>query len=118
MLKITDLKVNNLREGCITDSAPYLSFALVSDIHGEALAAATISCGSWKITTTDQLDIRCDVELKPYTGYEVFVEATGTSGETAKAAVRFQTGRLDTPWTASWITDGTYDFAKKSRRCR
>ena len=113
MLKITDLKVNNLREGCITDSAPYLSFALVSDIHGEALAAATISCGSWKITTTDQLDIRCDVELKPYTGYEVFVEATGTSGETAKAAVRFQTGRLDTPWTASWITDGTYDFAKK-----
>lgn len=110
MLRITDIKIENLRENCVTDVAPNISFALASDRQGESLAKAKISCGSWQVTTSDQINNLYTGELKPFTQYKVLIEAIGTSGETASAEATFQTGRLDTLWTARWITDGTYDF--------
>ena len=38
---------------------------------------------------------------------------TDSRGETAEASTQFETGRLDTPWSADWITDGSYQFTEK-----
>jgi alpha-L-rhamnosidase len=56
MLRITDIKYENLRENCVTDVAPNISFALASDRQGESLAKAKISCGSLQVTTSDQIN--------------------------------------------------------------
>lgn len=113
MLSIQWIKVDNLKEGCITDTPPNISFALKSDKDGEALASAIISCGEWEIKTTDQINNIYEGDLQPFTTYEVHVTAIGTSGETAKESAFFQTGKLDTPWKAKWITDGDYHFPDK-----
>ena len=82
MLSIQWIKVDNLKEGCITDTPPNISFALKSDKDGEALASAIISCGEWEIETTDQINNIYEGDLQPFTTYEVHVTAIGTSGET------------------------------------
>jgi alpha-L-rhamnosidase len=51
--------------------------------------------------------------MKPFTLYHVHVEATGTSGDRAEATACFETGRLDTPWKAKWITDSSYEYPEK-----
>lgn len=110
MLKISFVKINGLEEGLITDTAPNISFALESDVKGEELKSAIIKIGDWKRETTDQLNNIYDGPMKPFTQYTVHIEATGKSGEVASASASFQTGRLDTPWIAKWITDMSYDF--------
>lgn len=113
MLSISQLKINNLKEGCLTDTTPNISFALESDKNDEALAEATISCGDWRIKTSDQINNLYTGKLQPFTSYEVIVKATGVSGDTAEGRAVFQTGRLNTPWQAKWITDCGYDFPDK-----
>ena len=113
MLKISEIKIGHLASGCITDSRPNIRFALESDVPGEALKRAQISCGDWKVTTCDQLNIVYGGSMKPFTEYTVCIEAEGTTGETAKAEAAFRTGRLDTPWQAKWITDSAYSFPEK-----
>jgi len=114
MLNISWMKIDNLRDGCITDAPPNISFSLESDKPGESLKSATITLDGKKWDTTDQINNLHTGELKPFTKYEVQIRATGVSGETAEKKARFQTGRLDTPWRAKWITDSRYDFAEKT----
>ncbi|NLO83936.1 MAG: family 78 glycoside hydrolase catalytic domain [Clostridiales bacterium] len=114
MLKISWIKIDNLRDGCIADTAPVISFALESDIQGESLQKAIISSGDWQIETTDQINNIYGGELKPFRQYEVKVLATSTNGETATKSASFTAGRLDTPWQAKWITDASYDFPEKT----
>lgn len=114
MLRINSVKIENLAQGCITDRHPNISFSLESDVPGEALRQATISVGSWHKTTTDQINNIYEGPIQPFTDYTVNVSAIGTSGECAKASACFETGRLDTPWKAKWITDGGYDFPEKA----
>src|SRR5690606_8796173 len=113
MLRITSLKIDGLTQGCVTDRKPNISFALESDRQGESLRDAFIQVGDWKLETTDQINNRYGGELKPFTAYKVQVRATGTSGEYAEAEAAFESGRLDTPWKAKWITDGSYHTPKK-----
>ncbi len=113
MLKISWIKINNLKEGCITDNAPNIAFSLESDRAGECLKSATITCGGRTWETTDQINNLFMGELQPFTEYEVQIKATGSSGDFAEGTAFFQTGRLDTPWKAKWITDGGYDFPDK-----
>lgn len=113
MLKIPWIKIENLKEGCITDFPPNISFTLESDKSGEALANAVITCRDWKLNTTDQINNLYTGSLEPFTTYEVHVEAAGTSGDIAQASASFQTSRLKTPWKGKWITDGEYDFPDK-----
>ncbi|WP_099205368.1 alpha-L-rhamnosidase [Scatolibacter rhodanostii] len=113
MLKICSLKANGLQQGCVTDTAPNISFALESNLAGEELQKAVITIGSWQSETTDQINNLYTGSLTPFTKYEVHVQAIGTSGESAEATTSFETGRLNTPWTGKWITDSTYDFSKK-----
>lgn len=51
--------------------------------------------------------------MRPFTEYTIRVKAVGTTGETAETESSFQTGRLDTPWNAKWITDNCYSFPDK-----
>ena len=113
MLKISKITVAHQSDGCITDTRPSIQFALESDIPGEALDYAVISCGDWEMTTRDQINNLFGGELRPFADYKVHIRAVGTSGETVEADTSFSTGRMDTPWTGKWITDSTYSFPKK-----
>ncbi|MEN1990530.1 alpha-L-rhamnosidase [Paenibacillus hubeiensis] len=112
-LKISSIKIDGMEGHCITDKAPTISFSLESDRAGEELKEAIIEVGAWKIKTTDQINNLYTGLLKPNTNYEIRVKAVGTSGDRAEGTASFQTGRLDTPWKAQWITDMSYDFPKK-----
>lgn len=113
MLKISEIRIGHIKQGCVTDRRPNIRFALESDLPGEALDYAVISCGEWQAETRDQLNIIYGGEMKPFTEYEVQVKAAGRSGETAEGKALFATGRLGTPWTGKWITDGGYSFPEK-----
>lgn len=114
MLKISSIRIEGLATGCVTDRQPNISFTLESDVQGEALEKARISIGNWSRETRDQVNNLYDGEMKPFTVYEVHIEATGTSGQTASGVSAFTAGRLGTPWQAGWITDTTYDFPDKT----
>lgn len=110
MLKITSIQIGHLDHGCITDERPNICFALESDQPGDELAKAVISCGDWKVDTTDQLNNIYYGKMLPFTNYTVQIHATSAGGEAASAEATFETGRMDTPWQGHWITDSTYDF--------
>ena len=113
MLNITEVKIDGLRNGCITDTPPIISFALDSDTPGEELKSAVIRGDDWSIETNDQLNNLYTGSMTPFTRYKLEVIAEGKSGETASAYTEFSTGRLDAPWKAKWITDGSYSFQRK-----
>lgn len=113
MLRIINLKIENMEQGCITDRSPNISFALDSDVKGESLLNAVITIGDWEYETTDQINNLYSGELNPFTTYNVHVTARGTSGQIADAGTSFETGRLEMLWEGKWITEGGYDFPKK-----
>ncbi len=115
MLKIKRFAVENLAAGCVTDEkAPRFSFTLESDRKGVSLQKATLRVGSWSVETTEQIGIAyAGAALKPFTGYDASLTVTDSEGEQAEAALHFETGRLDTPWSAQWISDASYVFYEK-----
>ncbi len=56
MLEISTLKIEGLEQGRITDRRPNISFALRTDVQGEALCKAVISVDDWTCETTDQIN--------------------------------------------------------------
>ena len=113
MLTISEIQIGHSCNAIVTDERPNIRFALASDKQGESLQSAEISCGDWHITTTDQLNNVYGGDMQPFTQYIVHIHAVGTSEDCADAEAAFETGRLDTPWQAKWITDGQYTYPKK-----
>ena len=115
MLQISRFTVENKTEGCVTDAArPRFSFALDSDKQDTCLARATLTLNGWKKETDLQTGISYEGEpLKPFTLYTATLTAEDRRGEQASAEVSFETGRMDTPWSAKWISDPTYSFTEK-----
>lgn len=113
MLTISRIEVNHTEKPCTTDTPPVFSFALNSDLPGEALQEAVFTCGDWRITTTEQTGILYTGDMLPFTSYTVTLEAVGVSGEKAAAQTTFMTGRLDTPWQGRWISNKKYRWPKK-----
>lgn len=115
MLKISRLTVEHLAEGCVTDRPdPEVSFRLMSDRKNVTLKQARISVNGWSVKTDSQILIPYrGNKLQPFTEYQVRVEAEDNTGETAQAETVFETGRMETPWKAEWITDGEYSFTDK-----
>lgn len=111
-MRISSLTVDGLTSGLITDEAPRISFALESETPGESLRTAIVTVGDWKVETRDQVGTVYAGPLAPFTEYPVRVEAAGASGDVAEAGTSFRTGRLGTPWVATWITDGAYRTPK------
>ncbi|MGX5682345.1 family 78 glycoside hydrolase catalytic domain [Schumannella luteola] len=112
-MRISRLQIDGLDSGLVTDEAPRISFALESDRAGEALDHAVVTVGDWSVRTSDQVGIVYDGPLEAFHDYGVHVRAVGTSGAVAEATTAFRAGRRGTPWTARWITDGTYRTPKK-----
>ncbi len=112
MLKIGRLTVENLTKECVTDNPrPRFSFYLISDRENVSLVSAEISVNGWSTVTDSQTAVPYDgPPLKPFTVYTVSVTAADNYGETAREQMEFETGRLQTPWTGEWITDGSYHF--------
>ncbi len=110
MLRISFIRIGHSKEHCITDERPNIRFSLESDVPGEALDHAVISCADWSIETNDQLNNIYGGEWAPFAQYNVHIKAFGTSGDVAEGEVTFATGRLDTPWLGKWVTDETYSF--------
>lgn len=52
----------------------------------------------------DSLDYQADIKLQPRTRYEWSVCVAADTGEMAFAESWFETGKLDEPWNAAWIT--------------
>ena len=115
MLTIRRFTCENLEKGCVTDEkAPSFSFATESDRQGARLAKAQITVGDWTAETTRQIAVPYEgPALQPFTDYEAKLTVCDDQGETAQKVISFETGRLDTPWFAKWITDGSYVFKEK-----
>ncbi|MDC7287526.1 glycoside hydrolase family 78 protein [Blautia schinkii] len=115
MLKVRKFTCENLSYGCVTDEQhPCFSFSVESDRQGASLQKAVLTVGNWCTETTSQIAIPYDGEpLQPFTAYEAQLEVWDYAGETARGRVSFETGRMDTPWSAEWITDGSYSFTEK-----
>lgn len=117
MLIIRRFAVENLTDGCVTDVArPRFSFAMDSDRKNVKLQKAVLQVGGWKTDTTNQIGSCYDgPNLMPFTRYTATVTATDDAGETAQAELAFETGRMEHPWEAKWISDPPIPLRKK--RC-
>ncbi len=115
MLNITRFAVEGLTDGCVTDEKqPKFSFALDSDRPGAALRRAVLRVGDWETGAEAGIAIPYQgPALEPFTAYPAVLTAEDDAGETARAELTFETGRLDTPWTAVWISDAEYHFTEK-----
>lgn len=115
MLTVRTFTCENQRALCVTDEpAPRFGFSLDSDRPGAALRRAVLTVGGWRVETEQQIGIPYEgPPLKPFTRYAAELTVEDDAGETAKAGLEFETGRLDTPWSAEWISDGAYSFTEK-----
>ena len=116
MLEIDEIKINGLKEGCVTDGdAPRLAFSLKSENQGTSLKNAVVRVGGKQFTTKEQCGIALEgLTLKPFTRYEVSVTATDNFNNRAEGKTHFMTGRRELPWTAKWITNASYTFPKNA----
>lgn len=107
MLQINAIEIENQLIDCVTDeNKPVISFSLESDKPGTALVSAKLQLGQWVKTTDTQLGIEYDgSELHPFSEYCLLVTAIDNHNQTAFGKTNFQTGRMDLPWDANWITD-------------
>lgn len=115
MLTISRFSVENLENGCVTDVArPRFSFSLSSDQNHTTLSRATLSVGDWQVETTEQIAIPYGGSpLSPFTTYTARLAVTDSNGEVATRELAFETGRMDEPWQAEWISDAAYHFTEK-----
>ena len=116
MLKIDEIRIDHRSGWCLTDNAaPILSFALKSDVEGTELSYVVVKVGKWEKKFYEQTGIVLDeLNLIPFASYRVEITAYDNHGKTASGSAEFSTGRMGTVWTAKWITDKTYQFAKKT----
>ena len=114
MLKITEIKIENTANDCITDNiCPVVSFALQSDEKGCTLKSAVVTVAGVSKTVTEQTGICFEnLPLKPFACYTVKIQATDNFGNVAVGERSFRTGRLDKEWSAKWITLKDYSFPK------
>ena len=74
----------------------------------------TVAVNGWKTQTAQQHSIAYEgPALKPFTRYEASICVQDDAGETAESTLTFETGRMDTPWQAQWISDAAYSFQEK-----
>ena len=116
MLKIGEIRIDNRSGWCLTDNAaPILSFALKSDVQDTELSYVMVRIGKWEKKFYEQTGIVLDgLNLIPFTNYSVEITAYDNHGKTASGSTGFSTGRMGTAWNAKWITDKTYQFAKRT----
>ena len=115
MLSIRKFTCEHLAAHCVTDEKqPRFAFSVDSDRQGAALEKAVLTLNGWQTETDRQTDIAYGgAPLRPFTAYAATLRVKDDQGEEAQAEMTFETGRMDTPWQAKWITDGAYHFTEK-----
>ncbi len=115
MLTVRKFTCENSETLCITDvSAPKFGFSLHSDRPGATLKRAVLRLNGWSVDTAEQIGIPYGgAPLKPFTRYTAELTAEDEGGGMAQATLELETGRLGTPWSARWISDGAYSFTEK-----
>lgn len=58
---------------------------------------------SGQVFSTQTLDIQCETKLDPHCEYSVEIEINDNHEQIAKNQATFYSGKLDEPWTGSWI---------------
>lgn len=108
-MAITEFLCENA-EYCVTDNRnPRFRFAA----DGETPRRAYVAVNGEKISVVCGKNARYfGKPLAPYTVYTAELVVESERGVSAKT-LKFETGRLDTPWRAKFITDGTYVFKQK-----
>ena len=115
MLQITDFRCEHLAGCCVTDKTnPVFSFIAESDQNEVTLKSAVLTVNGEEIDAIDQIAVPYQGKaLLPFTVYEAHLAVTDSEGETAEADLTFETGRMDTPWSAEWISDAAYSFTEQ-----
>lgn len=109
MINITEFLCENT-EYCVTDRNPRFRFAY----DGDEIAHAYIEVNGEKLAAVCGKNVEyVGKPLSPYTVYTARLTIECSGGESDTKELRFETGRLDTPWTAKFITDGAYVFKEK-----
>lgn len=114
MFAIDEIKIENTSAAVVTDNEePVLSFSLRSDKEGCRLESGIVRIGNWKKRINAQTGIVLKgLKFQPFTTYTVKLTAFDNYGNQAEKSVSFSTGRLQTPWSAKWITDKSYGFKR------
>ena len=115
MLSITDFRCQGLSAGCVTDEKnPVFSFITESDRSNVSIKKAVLTVNDETIDASAQTAVPyLGRALKPYTVYHASLSVLDSEGEEATAFLSFETGRMDEPWTAEWISDSSYVFTEK-----
>ena len=115
MLKITDFRCEALRSSCVTDKKnPVFSFIAESDKKEVTLKSAVLTVNGEQIDAIGQIAVPYrGRDLLPFTVYEAELSVADSEGETAETSLSFETGRMDVPWQAEWISDPSYSFTEK-----
>lgn len=115
MLKIRRFACEGLEKGCVTDEKkPCFSYSVQSDRQGAGLVRARLKVGDWEAECYSQITIPYEGKsLEPFQVYQAELQVWDDAGQTASRTLTFETGRMDTPWKAEWISDGEYSFTEK-----
>ena len=100
MLRIQEIKIENLSSYCFTDNpSPAFSFSMISSRENVFLKKAVVSVNNWTEEFEQQTGIvYSGPELTPFTRYTVVLKATDNYGETAEGTAEFETGFMGEPW--------------------
>lgn len=115
MISIHHFMVEGLEKGCVTDERhPRFTFFYESDDESSIdHALFTLSNGYVK-ELKDEVSLVYDgTELTPDTEYEATLHCFSSNGTEAEKKIVFTTGKMSSPWKASWITDSQYHFTEK-----
>ena len=122
-MQIRKLSFDGLQHPSGMDMVPVISWQLVSDRKGTMQEAYRIVITQGEKTVWDSglikseqnVGIRPECGLVPYTEYRCEVTACSNHGEQAKASGTFETGKMDDPWRAQWICgQGEFDDDEKT----
>ncbi len=112
-MDITQIKINGIREP-VGFALPWVSVSFkVVDTPSKypeniRIELAEDSTPETVLAVREGADVnmageRLDISLKPRTAYIVRVHVLGDTGDSADGETRFETGKMDEPWTADWI---------------
>ncbi len=110
MATITRFMCENARF-CVTDNgSPRFTFAC----DCEDIKSAFVYVNGEKIPAVRGKNVCYSGKpLAPFTVYSARLEVECEGGGILQDTLTFETGRLDTPWRAKFITDGSYVFKQK-----
>lgn len=115
MLKIASFTCERLKKGCVTDNpTPAFAYFAESDREGVHLTKAEITCNGATFDALEQTGVPYrGKDLLPFTAYTATLAVEDNFGDRAEETISFETGRLNTPWKGSFISDGNYSFTEK-----